>query len=69
MCFPEGSQEVQVPHGERPCDEDGLELLGRCVDLPCKVLTTLARPHDLSRIDGSRWPVKTLSEIFSDQVP
>jgi hypothetical protein len=26
--FIEGPQEVQAPHGKRPCDGDGLELLG-----------------------------------------
>jgi hypothetical protein len=27
-CFLEGSQEIQTPHGKRPCDGDGLKPLG-----------------------------------------
>jgi hypothetical protein len=60
-CFLEESQEVQAPHSKRPCDGDGLEPLGRHVDLSCKVLEPLARPHDLDCIIGGRWPVKVLS--------
>jgi hypothetical protein len=59
-CFLEESQEVQAPHSKRPCDGDGLEPLGRHVDLSCKVLEPLARPHDLDCIIGGRWPVKVL---------
>jgi hypothetical protein len=59
-CFLEESQEVQAPHSKRPCDGDGLEPLGRHVDLSCKVLEPLARPHDLDCIIGGRWPIKVL---------
>jgi hypothetical protein len=43
--FLEGSQQVQTPHDEMPCDEDDLELLGWHVDLSSKVLSSLTRPH------------------------
>jgi hypothetical protein len=64
--FLEGPQEVQAPQGERSCNGDGLELLGRSMDLPHEVLASLAGPHDLSHIIGGRWLVKTLLEGLSD---
>ena len=33
---------VEPPHGERPCDGDSLEGLGREMRLPCIVLASLA---------------------------
>ena len=43
---------VQSPHGERPCDGDGLEGLGREVRLPCIVLTSLVGAYQLGGIDN-----------------
>jgi hypothetical protein len=43
--FLEGSQQVQTPHNEMSCDENGLELLGWHVDLSSKILSSLTRPH------------------------
>jgi hypothetical protein len=37
-CFLEGPQKIYTQHGKRPCNEYGLELLGRCVDLSHEVL-------------------------------
>jgi hypothetical protein len=68
-CFLEESQEIQAPHSERPCDEDGLEPLGWHVDQSCKVLAPLARPYDLDHGGGGYWPVKMLLEELSDPGP
>jgi hypothetical protein len=67
--FFEGSKDIQAPHGKGPRDGDSLELLGWRVDLSCKVLAPLARPHNLNRVAGGRGPVKTLLECFSDHAP
>jgi hypothetical protein len=48
MHFLERPQEVQAPHGERPCNGDGLEILGRSVDLPHEVLASPTGPHNAS---------------------
>jgi hypothetical protein len=68
-CFFEGSQEIQAPHGKGSCDGDGLESLGWRVELSCKVLAPLARPHNLNRIIGDHCLVKTLPEGFVDHAP
>jgi hypothetical protein len=67
--FFEGSQEVQAPYGKGPCDGDGLEHLGRCVDLSRKVLTSFARPNNLNCVGSDRWLVKTFLESFTDHAP
>jgi hypothetical protein len=68
-CFLEGSQEVLAPPGERLQDGDGLEPLGRHMDLSHKLLAPLARPYHLYNIGGGHWPVKTLPEGLSDHAP
>jgi hypothetical protein len=67
--FLEGSQEVQAPHGKRSCDGDGLEPMGRHVDLSYKVLAPLTGPCDLNCIGSGLSPVKALPKSFSDHAP
>jgi hypothetical protein len=67
--FFEWSQEVRAPQGKGPCNGDGLELLGWCVDLPRKVFTPFARPHKMNCVIEDRRPTKTLPEGFTDHGP
>jgi hypothetical protein len=64
--FFEGSQEVYAPHGKGLHDGDGLEILGQRVDLLHKVLAPYAKPHNLNCVVDGHWPIKTLSEGFTD---
>jgi hypothetical protein len=64
--FIEGSQDIQAPHGKRPRDGDGLELLGWHMDLSSKVLAPLVGPHDLSHDVNRRRSVKTLLKSHSN---
>jgi hypothetical protein len=40
--------------------------LSRRVDLSRKVLAPFVRAHNLNRVGGGRWPVKTLPESFTN---
>jgi hypothetical protein len=64
--FLEEPQKVQTLHGKQTCNGDGLEILGQCVDLSCKVLAPSVGPYDLSRVTDGRRPVKTLSDFLSN---
>ena len=60
---------VEPPHGERPCNGDGLEGLGREVHLPRIVLASLAGAYELGGVSNSRWLVEPLAEGISDKRP
>jgi hypothetical protein len=42
----EGSQEVETPHGERPCNGDRLEFVGQGMNLSSEVLASPAGCYD-----------------------
>jgi hypothetical protein len=77
-CYQEGCEapgrflqrydEVQSPHGERPCDGDGLQSMGRKMRPTGIELATLASLHDLSGIGNCYGPVKTLPECIATRV-
>ena len=60
---------VEPPHGERPCDGDGLEGLGREVRLPCIVLASLAGAYQLRGVSNRRWLVESLAKGIFDERP
>ena len=60
---------VQSPHGERPCDGDGLEGLGWEVRLPCIVLASFVGAYQLRGVSDRRWLVESLAEGVSDERP
>ena len=60
---------VQSPHGERPCDGDGLEGLGREVCLPCVVLASLIGVYELSGVSNRCWLVEPLAKTVSNKRP
>jgi hypothetical protein len=66
VCLLEGSQDVQTPYGESQGNGDCLELLGRGVNLPSKILTSPVGPYYLCHIAGRSQPVKTLSDSLLD---
>ena len=61
----EGSDEVQSPDREGPCDGDGLECLGRQVSLSREELAPFASAHHTGGIGDRRRPV----EAWSEDVP
>jgi hypothetical protein len=60
---------VQPPHGEWPCNGDGLEGLGQEVGLSCIVLTSFVGAYQLGGVSDHRWPVEPLAEGISDKRP
>jgi hypothetical protein len=45
--FLEGPQKVQAQYGKRPCNGDGMEVLGRSVNLPQEVSRSNALPSSI----------------------
>jgi hypothetical protein len=39
------------------------------MDLSRKVLAPHAKPHNLNRVGGGRWPIKALPKGFLDHAP
>ena len=60
---------VQPPHGERPCNGDGLEGLGWEVRPPHIVLASLIGAYQLGGVSNRRWPVEPLAEGIFDERP
>jgi len=54
------TEEVQSPHGKRPCDGDGLQSMEWEVCFSSVELATLASPHDINGVGDRGGPVKTL---------
>jgi len=65
--FLQRPDEVQSPHGERPCEWDGLQSVSCKMHLTGIELVTLASPHDFSGIGDCRGPVKTLPERITHE--
>ena len=66
-CLLKWPDHVQAPHGKRPCYGNGLKGLGWQVDLFGVKLAAFACTDDFFRFAQCCWPVKSLSESFSDQ--
>ena len=60
---------VEPPHGERPCDGDGLEGLGREMRLPRVVLASLAGAYQPGGVSNHSWAVEPLAKSISDERP
>ena len=60
---------VEPPHGERPCNGDGLEGLGQEVRLPRIVLASLVGAYELDGVSNRRWLVEPLVEGVSHERP
>ena len=60
---------VQPPHGEWPCNGDGLEGLGREVRPPRIVLASLVGAYQLRGVSDRRWLVESLAEGVFDERP
>ena len=58
---------VQAPHGKWPCYGNGLKGLGWQVGLFEVKLAAFACTDNFFRVAQCCWPVKSLSESFSDQ--
>jgi hypothetical protein len=63
----ERSDHVEVPHGERPRDGDGLERLRREMSLSGVELAPLTVSYDVLRVCDCHGPVETLLESLSDK--
>jgi hypothetical protein len=66
-CFLQGSDQVEPPNGERPCDRDGLQDMGREMSLPCIVLASFAGAYQIGGIGNRGWPIEALLERVSDE--
>ena len=51
-CLLQRADEVQPPHGKRPCDGDGLQSMGQEMRFWSVELATLAGPHDVGGVCG-----------------
>jgi hypothetical protein len=58
----QGSDNVQPPHSERPCDGYGLQGVGQEIGLASIELATLAGPYDLVGVRDRGGPVEALAE-------
>jgi hypothetical protein len=56
------SDNVQPPHGERPCDGDCLEAVSREVSFAGVKLAPFAGAHDLAGISNRGGPIEALAE-------
>jgi hypothetical protein len=61
----QGPDDVQPPHGERPCDGDGLQDVRREVGFAGVELAPLAGAYDLTGIRDRSGPVKALAECVA----
>ena len=61
------ANEVQSPHGERPCDGDGLQSMCRKVRLSSIEPAALAGPHDVGGVGDRGGPVKALSKRIAHE--
>jgi hypothetical protein len=60
--FSQGPDDVQPPHGERPCDGYGLQGVSWEVGFACIKLAPLAGAHDLIGISNRGGPIESLAE-------
>jgi hypothetical protein len=60
--LPQGPDDVQSSHGERPCDEYGLEGVDWEVGLACGELAPLAGTYDLVGVGDRHGPIEALAE-------
>ena len=67
--FLQWPNEVQSPHGERPCDGDGLQSMGREVCLPGIELAALAGPHDVGGVGDRGELLKAMSKCVAVGAP
>jgi hypothetical protein len=61
-CFSQGPDDVQPPHGERPCDGYDLQGVSREIGLAGIKLAPLAGAHDLVGINDYGGPIEALAE-------
>jgi hypothetical protein len=63
----QGSDDVQPPHGERPCDENCLQGVSRETSLACIELAPLASTYDPVGTSDRGGPVKALAECIAHE--
>ena len=61
------ADEVQSPHGERPCDGDGLQSVSQEVSLLGIELAALAGPHHVGGVGDRSVPVKALLKCVAHE--
>jgi hypothetical protein len=64
---PQGPDDVQPPHSERPCYGDGLQDMRGKVGLASVELAPFAGAHDLAGIRDRGGPVKALTERVANE--
>jgi hypothetical protein len=66
-CLSQGPNDVQPPHGERPCDGYGLQGMSREIGLAGVELAPLAGAHGLVGARDNSGPVKALAECIAHE--
>jgi hypothetical protein len=61
----QGPDDVQSPHGESPCDGDGLQDVRREIGLVGVELSPFAGAHDLAGVSDRGGPVEALAECIT----
>jgi hypothetical protein len=65
--LPQGPDDVQPPHGERPRDGDGLQDVRGEIGLAGVELAPFAGAHDLASVSDHSGPVKALAERIAHE--
>jgi hypothetical protein len=65
--LPQRPDDVQPPHGKRPCYGDGLQDMSREVGLAGVELAPFASAHDLAGVRNRSRPVEALAECVANE--